>query len=82
MEQPGFHRAQHISSATPKCHVLSTERDQKDFFVASVAGYDWESLKNAEIQEVPAAQQSYAMQFFLQSMLEGIAWNVNAEKEL
>lgn len=62
-----------IPPLPPNVTVLSTQCDQKDFFVASVAQYDGECLKNAEIQEVPAAHQSYAMQFFLHSMLVGIA---------
>jgi len=49
------------SSPTPKCHGVSTVCDQQDLFAASVAGCDGENLKNANLQEVPAAQQSCAM---------------------
>lgn len=49
------------SSPTPKCHVLSTVCDQQDLFAASLAGCDGESLKNTNLQEVPAARQSNVM---------------------
>lgn len=49
------------SSPTPKCHMLSTVCDQQDLFAASVAGYDGESLNNANLKEVPAAQQNYVI---------------------
>lgn len=47
------------STPTPKCHMLSTVCDQQDLFAASVTGYEGESLKNANVQKVPAAWQSH-----------------------